>query len=316
MTLKLLSKLPVAKAMDTLSSVASDITPLDLSRLPLELEFVILGWLEEDKPSCASGSLVQKRWRPVLQSLLFRTIRISIYSPNKTGSDVDLHRMARFFRFIQTHAHIASYIHQLFFLGHNDAPITLSALHSYVEQLSQLHTLILKGLQLQFDIDPSISPGCTSIYMRHPKPSLKELSIVDCDSYRSIMTVVLSIICAFSEIGVLRIYGVHEEDTLTKGFILTNGATLAHSELYEEHGPIIRNLCVHDLLGSFLSAIHSMVLRNSSHKHGLTSLDVRVISMDAMFVISRLVRDVGRHLRKLELMLRCFGGMDITVNGE
>ncbi|TFK77705.1 hypothetical protein K466DRAFT_657252, partial [Polyporus arcularius HHB13444] len=191
-----------------------------LSLLPLELEYAILGWLQEDRPAAASCSRVCRRWRPIGQSMLFQTVKL------QRSRDV---KAPQFLQFVSANLDIAGFVH---------------ALH-----LDGYYKLSVEALRIALDTIPAASASFDVAHMAHPRRSLKKLAIVYCGplhlSSDNDIANLLSVVCMFSEIGHLAVKG-------------DKWATVSDIDGYLKEAPVVRSLKVYTRIETMLRASDSL----------------------------------------------------------
>ncbi|RDX45123.1 hypothetical protein OH76DRAFT_1021776 [Lentinus brumalis] len=261
-----------------------------LSLLPLELQYAIIGWLQEDQPAIASCSLVCRRWQPIGQSILFQTVKFQ-----RSGET----RVPRFLQFVRANLDIAGYIHALHLDGFYK--LSFGALRVAVGTMTHLHTLKLLLVTLQFD--PADSE---SSHVAHPRPSLKKLVISYCDpspSSDNNIAKLLSVVCLFSEIDHLAVKG-------------DDWVTLSSIDGYVDQAPVVRSLKVYTRQETRVFAMHRMVRASGSLRGRISYLGISAGTIAAAVALAGLVREAGPHLRTLKLSLFYEGWGDVSVSGE
>ncbi len=274
--------------------------PSPLSLLPLELEYAIIGWLQDDRPAVTYCFLVCRRWRAIGQSILFHEVKIRETVVKVFPQLLHLVRAS-------LHAHIAGYIHVLRLEDLSARSLSFDMLRIAVEAMVHLHTLHLKLLTLHFDTPTPAAalPGSYVAPLTYRRAFLKKLAIIYCDTSSSTHNIsdLLSIICMFAEIDHLVIKG---EDW----------TTLSDISLHLEHAPMVRSLKLYNLDAACVSAIHRMVRVSRSLDGPMTYLGICAGTLPEAIAVTDLVREVGPQLHTLKLRLRYTKWSPVSAHGE
>ncbi|KAI0776914.1 hypothetical protein BD413DRAFT_232202 [Trametes elegans] len=191
------------------------------ARLPIELYYIVLNYLADNKAALATFSLVCSYWADLARPYLFHTLNVE--------SKAFSHRFSAFSTFLAT-THFGHYVRDLTmswaeYSTAKPEKVSLKLLRSILVALPNLSRLVLDGISLLPDTTPDSNTPLAS------RPRLDALSFEGCFFHDIDLTVAFDVVRLFGAVDELSFHGHWCSKTtmdLGRGMIVPSTTAVRH----------------------------------------------------------------------------------------